>query len=104
MKPTRVIVATEMGSLAVAVFGDLASSSDPTLPKPRIVAGILVFYAILGLVASFGRGPAKVAAAAGALTFLVTLVGTGVKGSGQGGKNLLRLFKGATHLLTGGTA
>ena len=101
MKPSRLITACEMGALTVATAGELASQTDPTLPRPRMITGILVFYGFLGWLSAFGRGPARFAGASAAVVLLVTLVGTGVKGTGQGGNNLLRLFSASSNLLTG---
>lgn len=69
------IAAESTVALAGAVIGDLlAQGSDRTLPRPRQIMAIFVFYGILSLVAGFGRGPARFAAAAGGVAALALLV------------------------------
>ena len=103
MNAERVIVTSESGALLVATVGDLiAQGRDRTLPKPRVIVGILIFYGMLGLVAGLGAGVARFAAASGVVAFLVTLVGTGVKGTGAGGHALIDFFNRSAALVTGG--
>lgn len=102
MNPQRVIATAQMGALLVAVAGDLiGQGSERTLPRPRLVVGIIVFYGLLHLAAGLGAGIARFAAAVAGVTFLVTLVGTGAKGTGAAGGNLIAFIQRTTQLLTG---
>lgn len=102
MKPARVIVTAESGALLVATAGELIGQGpERTLPRPRTIVGILIFYGLLGLVAGLGDGPARFAASSGVVAFLVTLVGTGVKGTGVGGNNLVQFIRKTSALITG---
>jgi hypothetical protein len=100
----RVIVASETGALIVNVWGDLARQSDPRLPRPRAIVGTFIFYGLMGLVAGFGDNAARFAASSSVVLFLVTLVGNGVKGSGEGGRSLIDLLGATTRLITGAPA
>jgi hypothetical protein len=100
VKPTRLITASESVALIASTWGDLASVSDPTLPRPKIIVSILLFYGAMGLIASFGRGAARVASAASVVMLLTTLV------VGPGGRHIIGLLTGATKLTqsdSGGT-
>jgi len=101
MVPERVILASESGALIVNVWADLATHPQPRMPRPRAIVGTLIFYGLLGLLSQLGEGIARFAAAAGAVLFLVLLVGNGTKGSGAGGRSLIDLFTRTTRLLTG---
>ncbi len=92
MKPSKVIGATEGLALLAATAGDLASTSDPALPAPRPIVAVLGFYGLLGLVAGFGDGPARVAAAAGVVTLLASIA------IGPAGKHLVALLEAGAEL------
>lgn len=102
VRPERLITTAETGALFVATAGDLiAQGPERTLPRPRVIVGILVFYGLLGLAAGLGEGIARFAGATAVVTFLVTLVGTGAKGTGAAGKGLIAFIQKTTELVTG---
>lgn len=75
MNASKAIAAESTVALAGAVIGDLIQQGPGrTLPRPKQIMAIFVFYGILSLVAGFGRGPARFAAAAGGVAALTLLV------------------------------
>lgn len=86
---------------SVALFGVIAGDligqgSDRTLPKPRRILATLLFYSLLSLMTALGQGPARVAAAAGGLVAIASLV------LGVTGRVLVDVIDRATVLLTSG--
>lgn len=82
----------------VALIGVVASDliqqgADRKLPRPRRLLAVFFFYGLLSLIASFGSGPARVAAAAGGVTALAALV------LGTTGRTIISLIDRATSVL-----
>ena len=73
MKADRLIAAEQFVTLAGYVASDLIGQpqGQRQLPSPKIVVGVLAFFAGLSWVASLGAQPARVASAAGAVVTLV---------------------------------
>ncbi len=78
MNAQRLLSAEAVVALTGVVTSDLiAQSKDPArrgLPPPRRILAIFLFYGSLSLISAFGAGPARFAAAAGAVTALASLV------------------------------
>ena len=90
MTAEKALAAEEIVVLTAVATGDLLAQGDSRgLPAPRRLISTLGLYAILGFVASFGGGPARIAAASGAVVMLATLV------LGPGGKAITGLLTSA---------
>lgn len=94
MKAEKLIAAESAVTLAGVIASDLLSQSDRTLPAPRRILGWFFFYGLLSLVASLGTGPARVAAAVGAVVALTTAILSTL------GHDLTALLSAATGLFT----
>lgn len=95
MNAEKAIGAEASVALVGVVAGDLIGQGDDrTLPKPRRILATLFFYSILSLMTAFGAGPARLAAAAGAVVALASLV------LGATGRVLIDVIDRATGLLT----
>jgi hypothetical protein len=86
---------------SVALVGVIASDligtpqDQRTLPKPRRIMGVFVFYSILSLMTALGQGPARFAAAAGGVLAITSLV------LGATGRTIIDVIQRSTGLLTG---
>lgn len=98
MNASRALAAEQAIALTAGVARDLiAQGPTKGLPRPRFLMAVFAFYAILGLVAAFGRTPARVAVAFGGVAALTTVV------VGPGGAAILGLFQRLSGLTTAGT-
>lgn len=98
MNAEKVIAAESTIALAGAAAGDLiGQGTERTLPRPRQILSVFLFYGVLSVVAGFGQGPARVAAAAGGVLALTALV------LGAAGRNLEELFARAAVLASAPT-
>lgn len=95
MNAEKAIGAETSVALLGVVAGDLiGQGADRTLPKPRRILATLFFYSLLSLMTAFGAGPARLAAAAGAVVAMASLV------LGSTGRVLIDVIDRATGLLT----
>lgn len=93
MRADKVLAAEEVVVVASIATGDLlAQGSNRTLPNPRRIVAAFILYGILSLLASLGRGPARFAAASGAVIMLAALV------LGPGGAAVVQLLQRAGGL------
>lgn len=77
MNTSRVLAAEELVALVAGVSDDLYAQKQAGtlgLPSPRRPVAIMFFFAGLGIFASFGTGPAKLAAAVGGVVTLTLLL------------------------------
>jgi uncharacterized membrane protein YgcG len=88
MKAEKLLAAEQTVALAGVIVQDLTAQTrqERTLPRPRRIIAVLLFYGTLSLIASFGQGPARLAAAAGGVTALASLV------LGAGGRAVVGLL------------
>jgi hypothetical protein len=88
--PSKVLVASETVALvSTTAYGFLGpqDGQQQKLPDPRQIVAALAFYAVLGLVGSFGRGASTAAGWVGAIMALTLLV------TGKTGKGMLLLVE-----------
>jgi hypothetical protein len=74
----KLLTAFEIAALSLAALG--WRDKQAKLPRPRRFAGIFLAYAILGLTAETGQGPARVSAALGGLLALTVALNRVVSG------------------------
>ncbi len=93
MDAERLLAAEQTVALAGVVTADVLSQQDRNMPRPRRLLAVLLFYGTMSLIASFGAGPARFAAAAGGVAALSALlfgvVGRGVIALLQRGTGLI---------------
>lgn len=95
---SRALAAEQAVALTAGVARDLiGQGAGKGLPRPRFLIALFAFYGALGLVAAFGRTPARVAVAFGGVAALTTVA------VGPGGIALADLFKNLSGLTTAGT-
>lgn len=94
MNASRALAAEQAIALTAGVARDLIGQGDQKgLPRPRFLMALFAFYGGLGLVAAFGRTPARVAVAFGGVAALTTVV---VGGGGLAVSGLLQRLSGLT--------
>lgn len=98
MQAERLLSAEATVALAGVVAGDLLPKlpAERTLPAPRRILAIFLFFGVLSLLSSFGEGPARLASAAGGVVALSSLV------VGAAGRSVVSLLQRGTGLVQPG--
>lgn len=96
MNAQKALAAESTLTIGATVFGDLVRQQDRTLPRPKKILGWLMFFSLLSILAAFGQGPARLAAAVGGLATLVSMV------SGVAGQDLIQLLSSAARSSSSG--